>query len=212
MATARSTKDDEDAGPLFVVPFLRHEGFVGREEDLARLAALLRTDRAVGVRPVAAAGMGGIGKTQLAVEYAYRHARDYPGGVFWVNAARDVQVEMAALAEHVGLFEDQAPEAERRRRRVLAFVRYLDARPEALLILDNVEDPRSLRNEAFGFIPAKLRCRVLFTSRRHDAGFATVAVGALPEAEALELLAGGLGRAWVGVDEEAAQEVCRALG
>jgi hypothetical protein len=66
---AASTNEAESTttGPLFVVPFLRHERFVGREEDLARLHALLRTDRAVGVRPVAAAGMGGIGKTQLAV-------------------------------------------------------------------------------------------------------------------------------------------------
>jgi NB-ARC domain len=209
--TASSTKDD-GAAPLFVVPFLRHGDFVGREEDLKQLHTLLQTGRPVGVRPVAAAGMGGIGKTQLAVEYAYRHKSDYPGGVFWVNAARDVQTEMAALAEHAGLFEDQAPEAERRRRRVLAFVRFLDARPEALLILDNVEDPRSLRNEAFGFMPAKLGCRVLFTSRRHDDRFATVAVGALPEAEALDLLVRESRRAWGEADREVAREVCRMLG
>jgi hypothetical protein len=110
------------------VPFLRNPGFVGREEDLAQVHALLQNGEAVGVRPVAAAGMGGIGKTQLAVEYAYRHARD-------------VQAEMAALAEKVGLFEDDAPEAERQRRRVLAFVRFLGEQPEALVIFDNVEDP-----------------------------------------------------------------------
>src|SRR5208283_132445 len=114
-----------DAKPPFVVPFLRNPGFVGREEDLAKIHALLQKGEAVGVQPVAAAGMGGIGKTQLAVEYAYRHVEDYPGGVYWVNAARDVQVEMAALAKKVGLFEDDAPDAERQRRRVLAVVRWL---------------------------------------------------------------------------------------
>jgi hypothetical protein len=38
------------------VPFLRHPGFVGREEDLARVHALLQKGEAVGVRPVAADG------------------------------------------------------------------------------------------------------------------------------------------------------------
>ena len=201
-----------DAKPPFVVPFPRHDGFVGREEDLARVHALLQKGEAVGVLPVAAAGMGGIGKTQLAVEYAYRHVGDYPGGVYWVNAARDVQVEMAALAEKVGLFEDDAPDAERQRRRVLALVRFLDERPDALVIFDNVEDPRSLRTEAFGFVPAQLGCCVLFTTRVRDAGFATVAVGALPEGEALELLEGGAGRKWEGDEHGAAREVCRVLG
>jgi hypothetical protein len=44
------------AGARFVVPFLRHPGFVGREEDLARVHALLQKGEAVGVRPVAADG------------------------------------------------------------------------------------------------------------------------------------------------------------
>lgn len=55
----------------FRVPFLRNAGFVGREDDLERLHALLQKGGAVGVRPAALTGMGGIGKTQLAVEYVY---------------------------------------------------------------------------------------------------------------------------------------------
>jgi hypothetical protein len=196
------------------VPFLRNPGFVGREEDLAQVHQLLQKREAVGVRPVAAAGMGGIGKTQLAVEYAYRYAEGYPGGVYWVNAAQDLQAEMAELAKEVGLFEDGAPDAERQQRRLLAFVRFLDEQPEALVIFDNVEDPRSLRSKAFGFVPAQLRCRVLFTTRRRDGSgaFATVPVGALAEEEALALLAGTAQRAWDGEELAAAREMCRMLG
>ncbi len=195
-----------------MVPFLRHAGFVGREEDLAKVHALLQKGEAVGVQPVAAAGMGGIGKTQLAVEYAYRYAGEYAGGVYWVNAARDVPAEMAKLAAEVGLFAPEAKDSELQYRLALAFVRFVSARADALVIFDNVEDPRCLRTEAFGFVPAQLGCRVLFTTRRREGGFATVAVGALPKEKALELLAGGAGRAWEGAERAAALEVCRMLG
>jgi NB-ARC domain len=217
VAAAASTAGGGGVGPRFVVPFLRNSGFVGRAEDLGRVHALLQKGEAVGVRPVAAAGMGGIGKTQLAVEYAYRHRDDYPGGVYWVNAAQDVQAEMAELATQVGLFEDGAPDAERQQRRLLAFVRFLGERSDALVIFDNVEDPRSLRNKTFGFVPAQLACRVLFTTRRRDGSgsFASVLVGALTEDEALELLEGSARRsaaAWEGGELAAAREMCRMLG
>ena len=75
----RMTPTDVGPKPPFVVPFLRNPGFVGREEDLDQVHLLLQKEEPVAVLPVAASGMGGIGKTQLAVEYAYRHAGDYRG-------------------------------------------------------------------------------------------------------------------------------------
>src|SRR5271170_2838639 len=105
----------------FAVPFLRNPSFVGREDDLARLHALLQKGAAVGVRPAALTGMGGIGKTQLAVEYAYRYAAAYPGGVYWVNAAQPLQAEFARLAIVVGLSAGEGPESERIMRLALAF-------------------------------------------------------------------------------------------
>src|SRR5262249_34061941 len=64
----------------FLVPFPRNGDFVGRDGDLARLHASLSGSGAgpVGIRPAGLTGMGGIGKTQLAVEYVYRHREDYP--------------------------------------------------------------------------------------------------------------------------------------
>ena len=66
------------------LPFLKNDRFVGREDLLAELHALLSQDPP---RPLGLAGLGGIGKTQLAVEYAYRHKTYYPDGIFWFNAA-----------------------------------------------------------------------------------------------------------------------------
>ena len=103
------------------VPFLRNPSFVGREDDLAKLHALLQKGGPVGVRPAALTGMGGIGKTQLAVEYAYRYAEAYPGGVYWLNAAGDDwRPALAALAVKLDLEAKDAPDAERQLRRIAA--------------------------------------------------------------------------------------------
>ncbi len=159
-----------------MVPFLRHAGFVGREEDLAALHALLLNDGpVVGVLPVAASGMGGIGKTQLAVEYAYRYAGEYPGGVYWVNAANTFQAELAALAERVGLREDGRAASRQTRpaqqqRLALAFAGFLRLRRGRWCLRQRGDrgDPLSLRDRGHAVVPVRLACRLLFTTRRRE--------------------------------------------
>jgi WD40 repeat protein len=203
----------------FLVPFLRNLDFVGRDDDLDQLHGLLQKGEAVGVRPAALTGMGGIGKTQLAVEYAYRYRNAYPGGVYWVNAAQSFQAELARLAEKVGLREDDAPESERQKRLARAFAAYLTEHQGALVIFDNVEEPLALRDPTSDIVPAQLGCRLLFTTRRRDPGspFATLDVRVLPEDAALRLLLGSEGRRGVlsggpQVESEAAKAICRTLG
>src|SRR5262249_23437791 len=81
----------------FTVPFPRNEDFVGRDEDLDWLHASLLGQQPVGIRPAGLTGMGGIGKTQLAVEYAYRYRAMYVGGIYWINAAEPIREGFAAL-------------------------------------------------------------------------------------------------------------------
>jgi hypothetical protein len=208
----------EERAP-FRVPFLRNPGFVGRDDDLARLHDLLQKGGAVGVRPAALTGMGGIGKTQLAVEYVYRYRGEHPGGVYWVNAAEPLQAEFARLAIEVRLGAEDAPEAERQRRLALAFAGYLEARPDALAVFDNVEDPLALRSPGPGFVPEQLGCLLLFTTRRRDpdSPFETVDVRVLPEDIALRLLlSGGARRALLdggpAAEINAARVICASLG
>jgi len=189
----------------FTVPFPRNLDFVGRELDLTDLQAALTSGNPVGIRsavgqdlpgflkpgrsdaPAGLTGQGGMGKTALAVEYCYRHKDDYPGGVFWVNAAEPLVQGFASL----GCIIDPANFDRPVPRQIDAAARYLHSHPDALLVLDNLEDPALLtRPVATGLIPAELPCRVLFTTRRRDlpARCRAVEVTVLPEAAALALL------------------------
>jgi WD40 repeat protein len=178
------------AAAPFLVPFPWNADFVGRDGDLARLHASLSGSDAgpVGIRPAGLTGMGGIGKTQLAVEYVHRHRGDYPDGIYWVDAAGSLAEGFAQLATDPRL---RWAEAERPRdERVWAAFAALDGRPRALLVLDNLPDPAAIAVPLLpGCTPEDLRCRLLFTTRRHDLGrFAGIEVTVLPEEPALRLL------------------------
>jgi WD40 repeat protein len=180
----------------FLVPFPRNPDFVGREEDLATLHEMVcqgdspacdERSRIVGIRPTVLVGLGGIGKTQLAVEYAHAHRDDCPGGVFWLNAVNPLLYEFAELAETLGLADRETPR-ERAAHQVWA---YLDAHPDTLVVFDNVVEPADL-NVPFapGLIPANLRCRTLFTTWQRDfpRNFQPFEVKVLPEMAAMRLL------------------------
>jgi len=183
-------------GPRLLINFPRNPGFLGREDELTRLHAALSGSGSgpVGIRPAGSAraagliGMGGIGKTQLAVEYSYRQheAGTYPDGIFWINAAEPLDQGFARLARDLGLAKtDQALDQQ-----VRSAFNALRRWKKALLVLDNLEDPGTLnRPIVSGRIPAGLSCRLLFTTRRRDlGGFTPVEVTVLPEESALQLL------------------------
>lgn len=70
--------------PYWLVPFPRNLFFTGREKILETLHTQLSTNQAVALTQASAlSGLGGVGKTQIALEYAYRHALEY-SAVFWI--------------------------------------------------------------------------------------------------------------------------------
>jgi hypothetical protein len=156
--------------------FQRNPHFVGREEELATLHDLLDEPTPLGVSsavtdPRAApkvaglTGMGGIGKTQLAVEYIYRYQDAYPGGIFWMNAAKPLEEGFANIGRILYGNGDNKPWYEL----IRTAAEYLGSDSDTLLVLDNLPDPSILNLGIHGLVvPAALPCRVLFTTRRRD--------------------------------------------
>jgi hypothetical protein len=81
------------------MPWPHNRFFVGRKPDLLMLARQLKEGGTAAVaQSPAVTGLGGQGKTQLAVEFAYRYGRWFKGGVFWVSCADPVSIPEAIAA------------------------------------------------------------------------------------------------------------------
>ncbi len=80
--------------------------FVGREKALRTLARVISQGMASAIgQTIVLTGMGGIGKSQLAVEFSYRYGRYFPGGIFWINmsSADGIPPQIAACGGVDGL-------------------------------------------------------------------------------------------------------------
>ena len=156
-----------DPGPLppgFRIPFQRNALFTGRVEPLQALArALLEGDGRSALVTQAVAGMGGVGKTQLAVEFAYRYGRFFHG-VHWVNAgeAEGMEAEVAACGEAMGLPDWPEKQPEQIARTLSEWQR---GGPR-LVVLDNLEEVGAAQEWLARLSGGAVR--VLVTARRTD--------------------------------------------
>jgi len=142
VGTLRS-RPQPDAAPAESRPMPKHNlpprdpKFVGRFSELEEVHELLTTQISVGItqQPTSPSD-GGIGKTAIAIAYAWAHLQDYPGGVFYINGSR--RPRSAELSELAGLL---GVEPENNQEMVAAKVRQrLTMGPPSLLVVDNVDE------------------------------------------------------------------------
>jgi tetratricopeptide (TPR) repeat protein len=194
----------------------RHPRFTGREPELSALARGLTASQAVTIEAVH--GMGGIGKTLLATEFAHRHATDYEV-VWWVAAEEPalIPAQFATLAAKLGLEPTPSPSALQSQ--INSRLRRL---PGWLLIFDNADAVADITPWCPSAPqPPGVPGHVIVTTRR--GGFSSLGpvldldVVDLPDAVALlrvrapgldqdtaEQIAGELGRLPLALDQAAA--------
>ena len=155
-----------------IIPEPRTEHFVGREGDKARLRErLLAHDTAAvaGMR-----GIGGIGKTELAIAVVREVKDEFPGGVIWLDCGpNDVHALQGRLAQALGIelrFDDLSSRFD-------ALTLALKHRQVTLIVLDDIR--RRHLADFDWLLPRMPLCSVLVTSRRDDLPLPVQAIRAL---------------------------------
>ena len=168
--------------PSGTSPICATPQFTGREDLVAALHGA-RTEATPVVLAQVLRGLGGIGKTQLALEYAYRYSGAYRL-VWWVRAEEPATLaaDYAALAEPLQLLERAASEQTEA---IAAVRRWLERQDGWLLILDNAPSPSAVH----AYLPRSTHGHVIITSRHFGWGGTarSLTVPVLPRDEAVQL-------------------------
>ncbi|MEU5285022.1 FxSxx-COOH system tetratricopeptide repeat protein [Streptomyces sp. NPDC020755] len=141
----------------------KNPNFTGRESLLAAVERQLTEDETTAVLPHALHGLGGVGKSQIAVEYVYRHSGEY--NVIWWIPAEQESLILAALAElAAGLGLEVGPQANTAVPAVREALRTGKPFDNWLLVFDNAEDIESVRS----YFPNGGPGKIIVTSRNRE--------------------------------------------
>jgi tetratricopeptide (TPR) repeat protein len=179
--------------------------FVGREKELQRLHQLLQQNDRVAIAAIA--GMGGVGKTELALQYAITHRQSYQGGICWCGVkSGDVGLQVVQFSRiHLKLnpLEDLD---------LVGQVKYCWqhwCEGEVLLVLDDVTKYKEIKPY---LPPSSSRFKVLMTTRNHFRQIQQLSLDVLQPKAALELLRTLIGAERVDVELSDATSLCDWLG
>ncbi|KAL3432952.1 hypothetical protein BDV09DRAFT_187087 [Aspergillus tetrazonus] len=155
----------------WMVPLARNPKFVGRQDEITELERLLAMQD--GPRRVAITGLGGGGKTQVALELAYRvRDKDQECSVYWLPCTSHAMVEQSFLkmAQIVGLSDGRPAEIKEQIKLYFS----LERSGKWLLIFDNADDaemwlrPNTTCPALEDFLPQSKNGRILFTTRNRE--------------------------------------------
>ena len=143
---------------LWYVPFGRNPLFTGREETLQMVHDALKSTKNAALTQ-AISGLGGIGKTQTALEYAYRYHEEYHA-IFWVraNSREELLTDFTQLARIIQVSD---PHEQDPQRTVAAIIAWLQSNTNWLLIIDNADDLTMVQP----YLPIHTGGHILITTR-----------------------------------------------
>lgn len=178
--------------------------FTGREAYLVSLRELLEHHRIV-----ALSGLGGIGKTQIALKYAYRNRPGAYPTALWVNAAdtATLEADFASLAETLELPEkDEVEQAKR----IKAVKEWLEKHTGWLLVMDNADELPDVEQ----FLLSKPRGHIILTTRWQfpEKYAAPLAVEAMDAEDGRQFLLRRTNRSPKGEELEAVDHLVDVLG
>jgi hypothetical protein len=170
---------------VWTIPYPRNPFFSGREEVLKSVHGTLQAGQPTALAQAQAiSGLGGIGKTQTAVEYAYRYRNEYRF-VLWAKAdtPETLNADLLAIATRLNLQEKDAQDQDLV---VAAVKRWLSEHSDWLLILDNADDLTLVRD----LLPPVHAGHILLTTRAHAMGRMTerIELETMDRAEGAQLL------------------------
>jgi tetratricopeptide (TPR) repeat protein len=189
------------------IPNSNTDKFVGRASELERLHQQLQRNNEVVIAAVE--GMGGVGKTELAIQYSLLHLQlhTYPGGICWLRAREeDIGLQIVQFARtDLGL---QPPDDLELPERVRWCWQHWQ-QGDTLLVLDDVKNYKDIKPY---LPPQPSQFKVLITTRlkRNLAG--SLFLSALQESDALLLLSQLIGEEKKNQELAQAQELCQRLG
>lgn len=145
------------------LPHNRNRSFAGRQKLLDKLQTALKSDpETKAIRTHALVGLDGVGKTQIALEYAYRHIKNYHI-MWWIRSEKleDLAADYAELASHLGLPEK---DYTNQKLKIEAVKRWLEDNTCWLLVFDNAQKPSELKS----YLPTRGAGGVIITSRNSN--------------------------------------------
>ena len=181
--------------------------FVGREDTLQEVHQKLQENNQLAI--CAVSGMGGIGKTELAVQYAIKHKEDYSGGLCWLQGrAGDIGSQIISFAlSRLGLAIPEGLEPPDQ----VGYCWQHWKEGQVLLVYDDVTDFHAIAP----LLPPRdmSRFKVLMTSRqRAGANYNSIDLDVLDEGSALELLRSLIGNERIDAELDGAKALCAWLG
>lgn len=191
------------------IPHRPSRYFVGRDAELDEIRRRFAEESGPVALVQAIQGLGGVGKTQLAVHFAHRFSSDY-AGIWWIRAETPETLvnDYVALARELGLAIGESASQEDT---IAAVRQYLGNTQETgerwLLIFDNADPNQAALAST---IPSRGRCDVLITSRIRDWSglYQEQNVGVLPKEDTIRFFKDRTGES----DDDAAGNLAEALG